>query len=162
MPDRQVISNTSPLLYLHQVRQLEILRKLYGVVTIPTAVEQELARGSRLGYAVPPLSDIDWIRVRQIADSDLLPTIIDLGAGEAEVLALGLEIPNSLLILDDQLGRRIARLNQLTLTGTLGVLVRAKERGVLDAVKPVIENLQRTSMHLHEDLVRMVLEQAGE
>lgn len=162
MPERQVISNTSPLLYLHQVRQLELLEQLYGTLTIPDAVGKELARGGELGFNVPSVEGIVWIHILQIPDAALLPAVVDLGPGEAEVIALGLAHPGSLLILDDQLGRRIAGLNQLTFTGTLGVILKAKRRGLLEAVTPVIQALQDTSMRLGEDLVRLVLEEAGE
>jgi hypothetical protein len=53
MPDRFVVSNTSPLLYLHQIGQLDLLRQLYGRVVVPEAVAKELARGAQLGIAVP-------------------------------------------------------------------------------------------------------------
>ena len=89
--------------------------------------------------------------------------VTDLGAGEAEVIALGLASPGSLLILDDALGRRIAHLLDLTYTGTLGVLVRAKKQGHLAAIRPVVQALQeRTNMRLRGDLVERVLTEAGE
>lgn len=89
--------------------------------------------------------------------------VTDLGAGEAEVIALGLASLGSLLILDDALGRRIAHLLELAYTGTLGVLVRAKKEGHLSAIRPVVEALQdRTNMRLRGDLVERVLTEAGE
>ncbi len=118
MPEREVVSNTSPLLYLHQVGQLDLL---------------------------------------------LLPMVTDLGRGEAEALALALAFPGSLLILDDALGRRIAQHLELTYTGTLGVLVKAKKEGHLPAVKPVLEALiGQTTMYLSGNLVGWVLREAGE
>lgn len=114
MPERAVISNTSPLLYLHPIRELPFL------------------------------------------------AIVDLGAGEAEVIALGLALQPSLLILDDQLGRRIATLLELTFTGTLGVLIKAKQAGHLEAVSPALEALANTTMRLHPDLIRRILAEAGE
>lgn len=162
MRERRVVSNTSPLLYLYQVQQLDLLRRLYGRITIPRAVETELGRGKELGIRVPEISTIDWIQVKQVPDRSLLPAVVDLGPGEAEVIALGLVHRNSLLILDDQLGRRIARLSDLTVTGTLGILLKAKERGFLERVAPVVHELEETSMRMTEDLKRIVLEQAGE
>jgi predicted nucleic acid-binding protein len=92
----------------------------------------------------------------------LLPAVVDLGAGEAEAIALALSYPGSLLILDDALGRRIAGLSELRYTGTLGVLVKSKQAGLLPHVAPVIEALRRTNMWLHPDLIAWVLRQAGE
>lgn len=104
MPETLTFINTSPLLYLHQVEQLEILPKLYGTVIAPAAVEQELAVGRAKGIGVPDLNRLDWLQVRAIDSAFTVPNVIDLGRGEAEVIALGLENPSSLLILDDQLG----------------------------------------------------------
>lgn len=91
-----------------------------------------------------------------------MPNVTDLGEGEAEVIALGIENPGSLLILDDALGRRIARLYRLTCTGTLGVLIRAKQAGHLAQVQPEIESLRASGMWITADVVAMVLGLAGE
>ena len=107
MPDRLVISNTSPLLYLHQIGRIDLLETLYGAVVAPPAVERELRVGATEGVDVPDLSALPWVEVRPVADPKLLPVVIDLGSGEAEVIALGLENPDSLLILDDKLARRL-------------------------------------------------------
>lgn len=162
MPDRSVICNTSPLLYLHQIGRLEILRDLYGRVRIPNAVKAELQAGAERGVSVPDVNKTEWLDVTPVRDSSLLPAVIDLGAGEAEVIALALAAPGSLLILDDALGRRIARLNGLALTGTLGILVKAKEQGLLPKVSPVIEELRQTTIYLSPFLIDKVLEEAGE
>src|ERR1700744_800885 len=88
MPDYLVISNTSPLLYLHQVGQLELLPRLYGQVQIPSAVREELRAGAELGVAVPDVGSLDWLRVQPLRDTTLLPVVIDLGSGEHARLLL--------------------------------------------------------------------------
>ena len=85
-----------------------------------------------------------------------------LGAGEREVLALGAETPDSLVILDDALARRYARLLNLTLTGTLGVVLKAKETGLLPAVAPVLDRLQTLRFRIDPDTRQAVLRLAGE
>lgn len=162
MPDQRVVSNTSPLLYLYQVGQIELLPKLYGSVMIPPAVQDELGRGKEIGAAVPDVETFPWIEIRPLPDATLLPTITDLGPGEAEAIALALFHPGSLLILDDDLGRRIARLNRITFTGTLGVLIKAKQAGLLPKVAPILAALQQTSMWLGRDLIQLVLSETGE
>jgi predicted nucleic acid-binding protein len=162
MPERLVIANTSPLFYLHQVGQLEVLRALYRRVVIPPAVQAELAAGGQARFAAPDISRANWIEVRPVRSKELIPAVVDLGPGEAEVLALGLEHPGSLLILDDRLGRRVAHLNSLTYTGTIGVLVKAKQAGHVKAIRPLIEQLRATGLWLADDLVAMVLDQANE
>jgi len=162
MPETTVIVNTSPLLYLHQVGQLRLLQQLYGKVTVPTAVPQELEAGKLLGVDVPEINSLEWIEVRQVASIALIPAVIDLGQGEAEVLALGLEIPDPLLIFDDKLARRIADLYKLKYTGTLGILVKAKQRGYLDSVAPIIAMLQSQGMWLNDKIIHDILRLCGE
>jgi uncharacterized protein len=161
MPDRKVIINTSPLFYLHQVDRLDLLETLYTTITTPTAVQRELQAGQVQGLSIPDLEQLNWVNIAS-ANAAFLPNVIDLGEGEAEVIALGIENPGSLLILDDALGRRIARLNQLTCTGTLGVLIRAKELGHLDQVRPVIQRLQDQGMWLSQSVIDTILKLAGE
>jgi predicted nucleic acid-binding protein len=162
MPERVVVCNTSPLLYLHQVSKLELLSQLYGTVIVPSAVERELRAGQERRIDAPVVADIDWISVRSVREKSGLRISVDLGPGEAEVIALGLELPGSLLILDDRLGRRIARLNGLAFTGMLGVLLRAKQAGLLDSIRPTLEKLETTTMWLPEDLVHSILVEAQE
>ena len=105
----EVVCDVSPVQYLHQTGLLDLLRLTYGAITIPTtAVAAELREGTLRGVDLPAFESIDWIRIRQPAGWPLLPIVVDLGAGEREVLALGTETPDSLVILDDALARRYA------------------------------------------------------
>jgi predicted nucleic acid-binding protein len=135
MPDRLVISNTSPLLYLHQVGHLELLPRLYGQIQIPSAVREELRAGAELGVAVPDIGALEWLQVEPLRDTALLPVVIDLGPGEAEAIALAIAHPGSL---------------------------KAKNQGLLPSVSPVIEALRSTTMYLTESLIETVLREAGE
>ncbi|OUC12536.1 MAG: nucleic acid-binding protein [Alkalinema sp. CACIAM 70d] len=150
-----------PLFYLHQIDRLDLLQNLYSTITVPTAVQRELGAGEAQGFRVPPCNDLSWMVITS-AKAQFLPNITDLGDGEAEVIALGLENPGSLLILDDALGRRIARLYRLTYTGTLGVLVRAKQLGYLDRVEPVMQALQNHGLWISATVMENILQLAGE
>jgi predicted nucleic acid-binding protein len=162
MPERLIIANTSPLFYLHQVGHLGILRVLYGHIVIPPAVEAEIRAGSEAGLSVPDIAQAEWIEDKAVRSRQLVPVVVDLGPGEAEVLALGVECPGSLLILDDRLGRRVAHLNSLTYTGTLGVLIKAKQAGHVRSIRAIIQDLRGAGLWLTDDLVDMILEQANE
>jgi uncharacterized protein len=105
---------------------------------------------------------IEWIQVVHISSPVLVPNVTDLGQGEAEVIALGIQSPESLLILDDSLGRRIADLYQLKYTGTLGVLIKAKKLGHLDAIAPIINQLRTQGMWLTDKIIGDMLRLAGE
>jgi len=111
---------------------------------------------------VPDVATLSWIQVQAVQSRAIIPAIVDLGAGEAEAIALGLEHKGSLLILDDRLARRVAALSHLAYTGTIGVLIKAKHAGHRAALRPVIQGLRVSGLWLDDELVAMVLAQAGE
>jgi len=156
------ISNTSPLLYLHAIGQLELLHKLYQNIIIPTAVQVELATGASQGINVPARLSIDWIHVQSVQIPAMITLITDLGAGESEAIALALENKDSRIILDDYLARRVATLNQIQITGTLGVILKAKQVGHIQAVKPLINDLRHAGLWMSETLIDTALTQAHE
>lgn len=145
----EVVSNTSPLQYLHQTELLSLLPAMYGTVTIPVAVADEIERGIELGIALPQVREIPWLRIREVERARLLAMVTDLDAGEREVLALADETADSLALLDDGWARRSADLLGIKYTGTLGVLVKAKKRGLVPEVRPVLDHLE--SLHFYLD-----------
>lgn len=157
-----VICNTSPIQYLYQADVLELLPALTGQVYIPEAVVAELEEGRLRNVLLPALEDLSWLVVRPVRDRTLLPLVTHLGDGEKEVLALGLETQDPLLLLDDRDARRYARTLGLEITGTLGLLLRAKERGILNAVQPVLDRLQSLRFRLDVRTRQIVLKRAGE
>jgi predicted nucleic acid-binding protein len=102
------------------------------------------------------------VAVRHVSHPGLLPLATDLGPGESEVLALGVEMPGSLVVLDDGLARRYAHALGLRLTGTLGVLLRAKRGGLLPEIAPILRQLDSLRFRLDPDTCRAVLKLAGE
>lgn len=161
MPEMTVV-DTSPLFYLHRLDLLDILKTLYGVITIPEAVVNELEQGRSQGEDVPRLEAYPWITVLKVSPPQYLNLIIDLGRGESEVLAIAADHPTALLILDDKLARSIADIQGFRFTGTAGVLLRAKKEGILPALKPVLENLVNLNFRLKPDLLANILSLAGE
>jgi len=160
VPD--VISNSSPLQYLYQADVLDLLPALFGQVCVPEAVVAELEEGRRRSVSLPTLAELSWLQVRTVRNRTLLPLVTHLGDGEKEVLALGRELSDALLLLDDRDARRYAHALELAISGTLGVLLLAKERGILDAVRPVLDRLQALRFRLDARTRQSVLELAGE
>jgi hypothetical protein len=87
---------------------------------------------------VPDVTALPWIEFKAVQSRALVPAIVDLGPGEAEVIGLGLEHPGSLLILDDRLARQVAALNRIAYTGTVGVLIKGKQAGHLESVRAAL------------------------
>lgn len=141
---REAICDTSPLQYLHQIDCLHLLSGFYAQVLIPPAVVSELDRGRTLGVDLPNVHTLPWAKIQAPQESDKAPTVAGLGAGEKEVLALGMQFPEAVVILDERLGRVHAAALRLTITGTLGILLRAKEDGKILRMEPFISS--RTSI----------------
>lgn len=144
----EVISNTSPIQYLFQADLLRLLPALYGSVILPEAVASELAEGRARGVALPIPSSLPWVKVRSVSQPAMLGLITDLGPGEREALALATGTPGALLLLDDSLARRHARLLGLTFTGTLGVLLKAQQVGEVGPIAPILDRLEDLGFRL--------------
>ena len=159
-PVRDVICNTSPLQYLYQVDLLHLLPILFGSAQAPPAVAAELAEGRKRGLRLPKLAELSWMTVRPVRDRTLLPLVTSLGNGEKEVLALGLETPDHLLMLDDRNARRHAKAAGLEIVGTLGILVLARERGIIDTVRPILDRLRELQFRVDSRTLKTVLDMA--
>jgi len=160
LPD--VICNTSPLQYLHQIGMLHLLPALVDTVIVPEAVVEELAIGRALGASLPDPQAVEWIIVRRPVSAPALPLVTDLGPGETQVLALALESRDAIVVVDDDLARRTAEALGLRLTGTLGILLDAKRAGLIPAVEPLLDQLQQLRFRLAAHTRAAVLRLAGE
>lgn len=158
----EVISNTSPLQYLYQLDLLDLLPALYGEIVIPHGVAKEIAAGRARGVSLPVPESVPWIRIQEVTNAALLPLVPDLGAGEREVLALALELSNPLVILDDGLARRFAQRLEIALTGTLGLLLKAKQIGRVERIEPLLDRLEALNFRLDPETRAHVLRVAGE
>lgn len=157
-----VISNTSPFQYLHQIRQLDLLPALCGKIVVPDAVLEELAVGRRSALDLPDPARLTWVTIRSPISAPVLSLVSDLGRGEASVLALALETPGATALLDDGLARKVARARGIPVVGTLGVLLRAKAKKLIEQVGPLMDQLQARGFRLDSATRTAILEMAGE
>lgn len=164
MPERvgPVVADSTPLIALALVGRLDLLQLLYHEVIIPLAVREEVLDEGRRRTGAIELENAEWIRMVPLRDARRAALLSDLDRGEAEVLALAQELDARLVIVDERLGRRHARRLGLTLTGTLGVLLRSKAAGVLPAVRPLVERIRADGIFLGDALVARAFEIAGE
>jgi predicted nucleic acid-binding protein len=147
---------------LHQVRLLDILPASSSGVMIPVAVARELATGRSQGRDAPDVATLAWLSVRIPAATPVLPDAMLRGTGESEVLWLALEAPASVAVLDEMPARNVARQIKVSFTGTLGLLVDAKSRGIIPAVAPVILELDRHRFRMSRRVREMILMAAVE
>ena len=157
VPPLMIISNTSPLIKLAAVEHLDLLAVLYGTVVIPAQVHDEYRAGMSTGD--PDLGDLPWLVVEDVTISADLLAIPSLGAGEAAVITLAQARAAQLVILDDHAARRAAQMRNLTVTGTYGVLITAKQLGHIAALRPILDRMiaqgRRISASLRADLLRL-------
>jgi len=161
VPEKPVISNTSPLVALWMLNLLPLLQELYTEVLIPEEVRDEFfATESETRAAA--LKSAPWIRTVHLRNPANIATHGEVDIGEAAVFALAEEREARLVILDDRGARRYATRIGLPFTGTVGLLLEAKERGVIEAVTPFLDILLANGVHLSPSLISDVLQQAGE
>ncbi|TCO08272.1 DUF3368 domain-containing protein [Natronoflexus pectinivorans] len=158
---RTVVSNTTPIISLLKINRLDLLHKLYSQIHIPFAVYQEIEAGKAKPY-YKDLSEFDWIEILNITDRQAVKYFLDLDAGEAEAIVLATEIGSDLIILDEKLGRYYAKHAELKVTGTLGVLIKAKNKGLIQELKPLLDELTDKEVWISEKLKREVLKTVGE
>ncbi|MEQ8540657.1 MAG: DUF3368 domain-containing protein [Coleofasciculus sp. D1-CHI-01] len=158
----EVITDTSPIQYLYQTNLLNLLPSLYNQIIMPQGVAEELAQGRSLGVALPEPDLLSWITIRPVQESPLLPSASDLGIGEREALTLALETPDSLVLLDDALARRCARQLNIIFTGTLGIILKAKQSGYIEAISPILNQLETLGFRCDLQTRAAVLNLAGE
>ena len=139
-----------------------MLDEFYTCTLIPPAVAQELEQGRALGIDLPVIGALPWVKIQAPEGLDKVPMATNLGAGEKEVLALGLQVPDAVLILDERLGRFYAEGLKLTFTGTLGILLRAKAEGRLLRIAPLLDELDRLRFRLSTRTRAAILKVAGE
>lgn len=163
MPKRKqiVITNTTPIIALSLIGQLNLLAKLYKEVMMPMAVYNEiLAGGNRAG--ANEVQDITWLFPVTLSDPSRADLLADLDRGEAETIALAQETKATLVIIDERLARLHAKRLGLTVTGTLGILLKAKEQGLVTEIRPFITQLQQGGIRLDKSLITKVLKLADE
>ena len=148
-----IVSNSSPLIALTQIRHLDLLERLFTTVLVPTAVTREAVS------VVLPV----WIVERSLSQpigSRILRA--SLGPGESEAISLALEVGAQWVILDDRPARRLAEVLGLPVIGTLGVLLASKRRGFLSAVRPCLDDLVNSGFRIAPDLYERIVTDAGE
>ena len=161
MPTQIVISNNSPLVGLLGLNLLSLLRDLYTEVWIPRKVEKEFLKKDPI-VRREALENAPWIKTVDLTDPRTAAVHAELHEGEAEALALANEHDARLVLLDEKRGRQKAKKIGLMTKGVVGVLQEAKEEGLIDAIKPLLMQLQDNGIHLSKSLINNALQDAGE
>ncbi|MDR3002081.1 MAG: DUF3368 domain-containing protein [Fibromonadaceae bacterium] len=147
-----VISDTSCFIILSKIDELDLLHKVYdNILTTPEIAEE-------YGDVLP-----EWIEIVSVQDKYKQQLLeMQLGKGESSAIALSLEIPNSILILDDYKARKTAETLNLKFIGTIDLIIKAKLNGVIPSVKPILKKIKQTNFRLSLEMEQYAINAAGE
>ncbi|BAY76540.1 hypothetical protein NIES25_29920 [Nostoc linckia NIES-25] len=159
----QIVINTSPLIALvAAVGDLNILQSLYTDVLVPFEVYEEILIGGTTGLAVTEFQLASWLQ-KQTSPLNISPFLFNsLDLGEASVIQLALDKNISTVCIDEAVGRRIARLSGLSVTGSIGILLRAKREGYPLSIKTAIQKMLNHNIRLSQTVIDFALKEAGE
>jgi predicted nucleic acid-binding protein len=147
-----IISDTSCLIILTNINEIDLLRKLYGKIITTAEVAEEF------GQTLP-----EWIEIR-VASDEFRQRILELqiDKGEASAIALAIELSDSVVILDDYKARKLAESLGIQIIGTIGIIIKAKRQGVIESIKPFLQKIRQTDFRISEEIEKRALEESGE
>ncbi|MEA5507592.1 DUF3368 domain-containing protein [Halotia wernerae UHCC 0503] len=149
--------NTSPLIFLTKGSFLDLLLLISPSIIVPASVAAEIQAYGSTDVTAAALKNTDWLVVQETPP---IPNVIqnwDLGLGESAVLTWGYANPGTEVILDDLAARRCAATLGIPVRGTLGIVIAAKQRGVIPAARPVLEQLRLCGMYLSDRVINQAL-----
>lgn len=157
------VVDTSPLIFLAKLDRLDLLRKGADEILAPPAVIDEIRSHPDDASRQIAKAVSSWLTVMQVEDRGTLEMLRgDLGSGEAEAIILSRQVGADRVVMDDLDGRRFAHRLGVTAVGTLGLLLAARLRGELPALRLEIEKLRAAGFRVSEALVGAVLRDSGE
>ena len=164
MPETtEIVINTSPLIALVAAwGDLKPLATLYQHVWVPLEVCQEVLRGGINQFAVTEFEQANWLK-KQTQPQTISPFLLNaLDLGEAAVIQLALAQQIATVCIDEAVGRRVARLSGLSWTGSVGILLKAKNQDASLSVRTAIDNMVARNIRLSPTVINFALTQAGE
>jgi uncharacterized protein len=155
-----VVSNTSPIIALDAITSLDILRKLYGKIYIPSAVLKEIT----VQNCNNDIKSLQWIQTNDVINKQFVYFLEEqLDEGEAEAISLAIQLNADLLIIDEKKGRKIASRLNIKYSGILGELVIAKKLNIISSVKLLTDDLvSKVGFRVSQDLYNEILSRSGE
>lgn len=149
---KTIISDTSCFIIFSKIEKLDLLKSVYGQIVTTSDIVEEF------GEPLP-----DWIIIEHVADKSRQRILeLQIDRGESSAIALALETQNCTLILDDFKARKIAQQLGITITGTIGVIVKAKLNGIIPSIKPYIEKIKETNFRISAEIELQALKEAEE
>jgi predicted nucleic acid-binding protein len=164
MPERKkLVINTGPIIALvAALGDLRVLKVLYDQTVAPFEVSREILAGGVSGFAVAQFEEAQWLQ-RWPRPVEIVPYLLNLlDRGEASVIQLALNENINTVCIDESAGRRVARIHNLILTGSVGILLRARQEGFLSSMRQAIQNMESKGIWLSDRVIKFALRHSGE
>lgn len=155
-----IFSNTTPFIALSAISRLDLLPALFERNHVVEPVVRECAAGGAI--KVPALESLPWISVLPITATDPESMLTQLDEGEKWTLHAARQANATLLLIDERIGRNLAERIGLKVTGTLGVMLKARQQGLIASFSREVEEMRRRGMFFHPRLIARLAESIGE
>ena len=147
-----IIADTSCFIILSKIDELELLQKIYVQIVTTSDIAIEF------GEVLP-----DWVIIKNVSNKNYQDILeLQLDKGESSAIALAMEIENCTIILDDYKARKVAQKLNISITGTIGVIVKAKQLGIIKSVQPILEKIRNSNFRLSKELENQALSLSNE
>ena len=156
-----VIADTTPIITLMKLGRLDLLERLFGIVTVPNAVYEELVGNSKYPVEAQIIVKCSFLKRCEVFNRQsikILREVVGLDTGESEAIALAEETVADLLIIDERKGRRVAKQMELKITGTIGILLQAFDCQMISKTEILIcaEQLRKSNIRISESLLDLI------
>lgn len=149
---KTIISDTSCFIILSNIGEFDLLQKLFGEIITTSIIQEEF------GEILP-----SWVKIQNVSDKLKMQILeLQIDRGESSAIALALEIPGSVLILDDYKARKVAENLGLNFTGTIGIIIKAKLENIIPSVKPLLDKIKQTNFRISAEIELQAYKEAGE
>jgi len=150
----KIVSNTTPIITLLRISKLDLLKEVCGEIIIPYGVYEEIEIGKEK-YYYSDLKKYKWIEIIKLEKTNELN--LDLDKGELETILLAKEINADLIIMDEKLGRRYAKYYGLNVIGTIGIIMKAREKGIIEDIETVLSDIKKSGIWINDKLIADIL-----
>lgn len=161
----RAVSDAGPLIHLSWIGHLDLLKALFDEVIVPAAVRDEVLGADP---ALPGLADLRraftaaWLEVRDVGHSaELTQALAELDPGESQAIVLAKSAAADTLLIDERRGRSYAQREGLQVLGTIGILRTARDRGLIPAATPLLDQLRAQGFRVSSDLLEQVRQEEG-
>jgi hypothetical protein len=158
-----VVSDSTALIGLSKIGKIDLLKEIFSRVHIPEEVFKEVTEAGKNRPGSDAIRNAEWVETKTVQDRTQVNLLMaSLDKGEAEVLALSKELRADLILLDEEKARKSAVIAGFEVMGLLGVLVIARNLGLIEAIKPLIEELKNKRFRISDRVIAEALLKAGE